>query len=78
MYGVVTTMCGMAECAAMAATQQCHQEGCWSKTDGVTAVLVRVFWVSNFHGFFGGTIVLDVDVLGQKLGTLHFLAIVKK
>ena len=65
MYGVVTTMCGMAECAAMAATRRCHQEGCWSKTDGVTAVLVRVFWVSYLHGFFLGMIVLDVD--GKKI-----------
>jgi hypothetical protein len=54
-------MCGMAECAAMAATWRCHQEGCWPKTDGLTAVLVRVLWVWYFHGFFWGTIILDVD-----------------
>jgi hypothetical protein len=40
---VVTTMYGMAECAAMAAKRRCHREGCWAKTDGVTVVLVGFF-----------------------------------
>ena len=59
-------MCGMAECAVIAATQQCHQEGCWPKTDGVTAVLVRVFWVSYFHVFLGGHDLLQL-ILEQPL-----------
>jgi hypothetical protein len=44
MGGVLTTMCGMAECAAMAATRRCRREGCWPKTDGVTVVLVRIIF----------------------------------
>ena len=54
MGGVITTMCGIGECAMMAATQQCPQEGCWLKTDRVTVVVVRFFRVSYGHGFLGG------------------------
>ena len=50
MGGVVTTMCGIGECAAMAATRRCPREGCWPKTDGVTVDLVRFFRVLYGHG----------------------------
>ena len=36
----LNTMCGMAECAMMVATQRFHREGCWAKTDRVTVVLI--------------------------------------
>ena len=41
--GVITTMCGIAECVAMTATPRYHQGGCWPKTEGVMVVFVRVF-----------------------------------
>jgi len=57
--GVVATIRGMAECAAMAATRRCHQGGCWTKTDEVTVVLVRFFsgvvwsWLKKFFDMAG-------------------------
>ena len=41
---------GMAECVAMAATQRCHQRGCWPKTDGDTVDLVHFLRVLYGHG----------------------------